>query len=54
MAEYMADTLAETGDILDYRVEEGLDYVAGDMTRAYPADRVRRVTREVAFLADRY
>jgi hypothetical protein len=54
MAEYMADTLAETGDILDYRVEKGLDYVAGDMTRAYPADRVRRVTREVAFLADRY
>ncbi|HUU27570.1 MAG TPA: heparinase II/III family protein [archaeon] len=54
IARYLANEKAETGEILDYRVENGLAYVAGDITAAYPADRVRRVTRELAFVADRY
>ena len=54
IGEYLANQKAETGDILDYRDEPGLAYVAGDFTAAYPADRVRSVTREVSFLDDRY
>ncbi len=54
MAMYMADTLAETGSILDYQDQPGLAYVAGDMTAAYPADRAARVTRELAFLDNRW
>ena len=52
--EYLANSQAETGDILDYLNQDGICYVAGDYTAAYTEDRVRRVTREVAFLADRY
>ena len=52
--EYLANEQSETGDIIDYRDEPGLAYVAGDLTAAYPAERVRRVTRELAFLDDRY
>ncbi len=54
MQEYLANRLAETGEILDYRETAGLTYVAGDFTAAYPADRVERVTRELAFVDDRY
>jgi hypothetical protein len=54
MADYLADTQVETGDILDHRVERELAYAAGDLTRAYPAERVRRLTREIVFLADRF
>ena len=54
MADYLADTLAETGEILDYRIEKDLAYAAGDLTKAYPVDRVRRLTREIVFLADRF
>ncbi len=54
MAQYLANQQSETGDILDYRDEPGMAYVAGDMTAAYPADRVERMTREMAFVDDRY
>ncbi len=54
LAMYQADHQAETGDILDYLDEPGLAYVAGDMTAAYPPGRVERVTRELAFLDDRW
>jgi len=52
--EYLANKLAETGDILDYIDEKDVSYVAGDFSAAYTEDRVRKITREVAFLADRY
>ena len=54
MAQYLANQQSETGDILEYREEPGLAYVAGDITAAYPADRVERVTRELAFVDNRY
>jgi heparin/heparan-sulfate lyase len=53
MADYLADTLAKTGEILDYKIEKEFAYAAGDLTKAYPDDRVRRLTREIVFLADR-
>jgi hypothetical protein len=52
--EYLANEKSETGDIIDYLNEPGLAYAAGDFTAAYPADRVRSVTRELAFLDDRF
>jgi len=52
--EYRNNREAETGDILDYRVEAGLAYLAGDLTAAYPSDRALRVTRELAFVEDRH
>jgi Heparinase II/III-like protein len=54
IGEYLANKQAETGDILDYIDEDGFSYVAGDYSAAYTEDRVRRVSREVAFLAERY
>jgi len=54
IGEYLANGLSETGDIVGYLDEPGLAYAAGDLTAAYPADRVRRVTRELAFLDNRY
>lgn len=53
MREYMADTRAETGDVLDYREEEWFSYVAGDITAAYTPDRAGRITRELAFVDGR-
>ena len=52
--EYLANEKSETGDIIDYLDEPGLAYAAGDFTAAYTEDRVRRATREVAFLDDRF
>jgi len=54
ITQYLGNTQSETGDILEYKVEPGLAYVAGEITAAYPEDRVRRVTRELAFVDDRY
>jgi len=54
MAEYLANPLPETGQILDYRETPGLAYVAGDYTKAYTPERVERITRELAFVDDRY
>jgi len=54
LQEYLANKQAETGDILDYLDEKGISYVAGDFTAAYTKDRVRKVTREIAFVDDRY
>jgi len=52
--EYSNNLESETADIVDYRVESGLAYVAGDLTAAYPGERALRVTRELALLADRH
>ena len=52
--EYRENLESETGDIVDYRVEPGLAYVAGDLTAAYPGERALRVTRELAFAQDRF
>ena len=52
--EYNANPLSETGDIIDYRELDGLYYVAGDFTSAYPTERARRVTRELAFVDGKY
>lgn len=52
--EYQENQEAETGNILDYRVEAGLAYVAGDITAAYPGERALRVTRELTLLDDRH
>lgn len=54
LEKYLANKRSETGDIKDYLDEAELAYVAGDLTAAYPADRAERVTREVAFLSDRF
>lgn len=54
MAQYLSNRQSETGDIIEYREEPGLQYVAGNITAAYPADRVKLVTRELAFIDDRY
>jgi hypothetical protein len=54
MAQYLANQQSETGDIVDYREEPGLAYVASDLTAAYPSDRVERVTRELAFVENRH
>jgi hypothetical protein len=52
--EYRANVESETGNILDYRVEPGVAYVAGDLTAAYPGKRALRVTRELTLLDDRH
>lgn len=52
--EYRANQKAETGNILDYRTEPGISYVAGDLTPAYPSDRVLRITRELTWVEDRH
>jgi hypothetical protein len=54
MAQYLANHQSETGDIIDYRETNALAYVAGDLTAAYPLDRVERVTRELAIVENRY
>jgi hypothetical protein len=54
LGQYLANQQSETGNILEYRDEPEMTYVAGDMTAAYPVDRVERVTRELAFVDDRY
>jgi heparin/heparan-sulfate lyase len=52
--EYLGNQESETGNIVDYRVEAGLAYVAGDLTSAYPSERALRVTRELTLLGDRH
>ena len=37
----------ETGDIIGYRQDGEAAWLKADLTRAYPGDRVRRVTREL-------
>jgi hypothetical protein len=51
---YRNNPLVESGSILDYEVKPGLAYAAGDYTKAYTSDRVRRITRELTFVDDRY
>ncbi|MEA2062953.1 MAG: heparinase II/III family protein, partial [Gemmatimonadota bacterium] len=54
MKEYLADLGAETGDIIAYQEGEELCYLCADLTAAYPRERVQRLTRELAWVADRY
>ena len=54
IAEYEANPLSETGNIIDYHESEDLCYVAGDITAAYPTDRAERVTRELVFANGKY
>jgi hypothetical protein len=51
---YMANTEAETGDLLDYVERDWFSYAAGCFTAAYPAGRAESVTREVAFVDGRF
>jgi heparinase II/III-like protein len=54
MPEYLADLGAETGDIVAYRESPQVSYLKADLTAAYPRDRVQRLTRELAWVADRF
>jgi heparin/heparan-sulfate lyase len=51
---YLANEQSETGEILEYETKERVAYVAGEFSAAYPADRVDQVTRELAFVDDRF
>jgi heparinase II/III-like protein len=54
IGKYLSNTTAETGDLLDYVEQDWFSYAAGDLTAAYPAGRVESVTREVAFVDNRF
>jgi hypothetical protein len=54
MEEYLADQGAETGNIIAYDQGKGLCYLCADLTAAYPPERVQRVTRELAWVAERF
>ncbi|MBN2288088.1 MAG: heparinase II/III family protein [Candidatus Glassbacteria bacterium] len=51
---YLADEGSETGDIVDYRDEDGLAYVAGDFSAAYDPQRIELALRELAWVGERY
>jgi Heparinase II/III-like protein len=52
--DYLADTGSETGEIIDYREEDGWAYVAGDFSAAYYPQRIELAVRELAWLGERY
>ncbi len=52
--EYLATPEAEYGDVIDYRDEPRLAYLAADFGAAYPAGRVERVRRELAWIDGRF
>ncbi len=54
MKDYLADLGAETGDIIAYREGGEVCYLMADLTAAYPRDRVQRLTRELAWVAERF
>jgi len=54
MEKYLADLGAETGDIIAYSEGREVCYLKADLTAAYPRDRVQRLTRELAWAADRW
>jgi hypothetical protein len=54
LEDYRRNRQSETGDIVDYQDAPGLSSVTGDLTAAYPADRVEKVIRTVKFVDDRY
>jgi len=54
LEEYLADPVVNTGSILDYRDEDGIVYVAGDVTPAYDRSKVASFTRQVAFVDGRH
>ncbi|MEA2064268.1 MAG: heparinase II/III family protein, partial [Gemmatimonadota bacterium] len=54
MEEYLSDPGAEMGDIIAYQQSENLCYLKADLTSGYPGERVQRLTRELAWVADRY
>ncbi|MBN2288484.1 MAG: heparinase II/III family protein, partial [Candidatus Glassbacteria bacterium] len=54
LPDYLADPGAETGDIIAYSQGPEVCYLKADLTAAYPRDRVQRLTRELAWVADRY
>lgn len=49
-AAYRADPVVETGDILGYRETGDTTYVLGDVSAAYPREKVHSFTRQVVFL----
>ena len=51
---YLENKQSETGEILAYEVKERIAYVAGEFSAAYPADRAEKITRELAFVDDRF
>ena len=54
MDKYLGDPGAETGDIIAYQEGGEVCYLKADLTAAYSCDRVQRLTRELAWVADRY
>ncbi len=54
IGKYLANSQAETGDLLEYVERDWFSYAAGDFTAAYPAGRAESVTREVAFVDNRF
>jgi hypothetical protein len=53
--EYNADLGAEMADIIAYEDSNPpVSYLLADLSAAYPRDRVQRVTRELAFVDDRF
>ncbi len=54
IGKYLANSRAETGDLLEYVEEDWYSYAAGYFTAAYPEGRAEAVTREVAFVDNRF
>jgi hypothetical protein len=54
MEQYLANKRSETGDIVDYQEAPGVVSITGDLTAAYPADRIEKAVRKVTFVDDRY
>ncbi len=54
IGKYLANERAETGDLLEYVEQDWFSYAAGDITAAYPEGRAELVTREVAFVDNRF
>jgi hypothetical protein len=47
---YLSDPIVRTGKILEFRVTGGTTCVLGDVTPAYPPDKVQSFTRQLVFL----